>query len=457
MKRMMMIAATVAAGIGMAPLANAADLPKTTQKMLKALKLNASILKGVDQELTVPKAWLKTARNKEKIVKIYTTMRPKAWKKMNDIWKERYPGIELKHSEVRGAGRRYIRPLAAFKEGRYLTDIVMGLSGNVYLFRNANAFHSLADIPTYKSAVPDATKQKDHIAAATRSRYWCMSYNTKRVKKSDLPKTWDDLVNSKRFGGKKLLIGNRPNNWLLNLWEAKGDDWGRDFTTKMMKGLKPQLRKEGMSGLLQLVILGEGDAAIPSAMNRVAPLHDKGAPIGHHCPTPVVNTVSELGVFKNAPHINGAKIWVNWFLSKEGQIAQYWANKSTPVHKGLQGKEFIRWPASVKGKALAVHGTDSAATSVRLAKFWNPLWLGGGGYIPPKASIVTVKLEAVKRGGRRIHFTVNGKKDKAKVSRSRTKIEVGGKSAKRKDMKVGMTCKVKYPAGGGEAKYIKCN
>ena len=116
MKRMMMIAATVAAGIGMAPLANAADLPKTTQKMLKALKLNASILKGVDQELTVPKAWLKTARNKEKIVKIYTTMRPKAWKKMNDIWKERYPGIELKHSEVRGAGRRYIRPLAAFKE-----------------------------------------------------------------------------------------------------------------------------------------------------------------------------------------------------------------------------------------------------------------------------------------------------------------------------------------------------
>ena len=85
--------------------------------------------------------------------------------------------------------------MAAFKEGRYLTDIVMGLSGNVYLFRNANAFHSLADIPTYKSAVPDATKQKDHIAAATRSRYWCMSYNTKRVKKSDLPKTWDDLVN----------------------------------------------------------------------------------------------------------------------------------------------------------------------------------------------------------------------------------------------------------------------
>ncbi|MFT5538811.1 MAG: ABC-type Fe3+ transport system substrate-binding protein, partial [Alphaproteobacteria bacterium] len=335
MNRITTLSAAFVAGMAMTSLAGAAELPKTTQKMLKALKLDGSVIKGIDEELKVPQAWLDTARNKEKVVNIYTTMRPKAWKKMHDIWKERYPGIKLKHSEVRTSSRRYIRPLAAFKEGRYLTDVVMGLSGNVYLFRNAKAFESVADIPNYKNHVDNDVKQPDHIAVPTRARFWCMAYNTKRVKQSDLPKTWDDLVNSKRFAGKKLLIGNRPNNWLLNLWEAKGDAWGKDFSTKLMKNLQPQLRKEGMSALLNLVVLGEGDAALPSAMNRVAPLHDKGAPIGHHCPEPVVFTVSELGIFKNSPHINGAKIWVNWFLSKEGQIAQFWANGSTPIHNEL--------------------------------------------------------------------------------------------------------------------------
>jgi iron(III) transport system substrate-binding protein len=457
MNRLTTLSAAFVAGMAMTSLAGAAELPKTTQKMLKALKLEGSVMKGIDNELKVPKAWLDTARNKEKVVNIYTTMRPKAWKKMNDIWKERYPGIKLKHSEVRTSSRRYIRPLAAFKEGRYLTDIVMGLSGNVYLFRKAKAFESVADVPNYKNFVDNDVKQPDHIAVPTRARFWCMSYNSKRVKKSDLPKTWDDLVNSDRFAGKKLLVGNRPNNWLLNLWEANGDAWGKDFSTKLMKKLQPQLRKEGMSALLNLVVLGEGDAAIPSAMNRVGPLHDKGAPIAHHCPEPVVFTVSELGIFKNSPHINGAKIWVNWFLSKEGQIAQFWANGSTPIHTELQSNSrFVRWPELVKGKKRAIHGPDAAATSVRLAKFWGPLWLQGGGYVPPKAGSVTVKLDKVVRGGRVLEFMVGGKPDKAKMSRSRSKVTIGGKKAKRGDLKPGMTCKVNYPAGGGEAKTVDC-
>jgi len=33
---------------------------------------------------------------------------------------------------------------------------------------------------------------------------------------------------------------------------------------------------------------------------------------------------------------------------------------------------------------------------------------------------------------------------------------IKGKKVKRKKLKVGMTCKFKFPGAGGEAKYIKC-
>ena len=454
MNRLTAVCAAFAAGMAFTTVAVAADLPKATQKMLKALKLDPGILNGVDQELVVPKAWMDAAL-KEGQVDIYSTHRPKDWKKIADVWHARYPKIKLNQQEVRTSARRYIRPLAAFKEGRYLVDITIGLSGNVYLFRRAGAFADLSDLPNYK-VIPEEVRQKDGIAVATRTRYWCLTYNTNKVKKSELPKTWDDLVNGDRFAGKKLMIGNRPNNWLLNLWEAKGDDWGKEFTRKLLVNLKPQLRKEGMSAILNLVILGEGDMAVPSAMNRVGPLVKKGAPIGFHCPEPVPYTVSELGVFKGAPHIHAAKLWVNWLLSKEGQVAQYWAEKSTPIHKGLQGKEFVYFPEEVDGKKKAVLGEDSAATSGRLAKYWDPLWIGGGGYVPPKASTVDVKLGEIINGGRKIAFDVKGKKQTASISGSRTKIMVGGNKAKRGALKAGMQCKVRYAGDGGEAKSIDC-
>lgn len=456
MNRFAALTTAAVAGVTLAGLAGAAELPKATQEMLKALKFNAEILSGVDDELKVPQAWLDAANNKEKEVIIYSTHRPKDWKKISDIFSARYPGIKVKQSEVRTSSRRYIRPLAAFKEGRYLTDITIGLSGNVYLFRQAGAFENLSDLPNYRN-IPDEAKQNDHIVVATRSRYWCTAYNTRKVKKEELPRTWDDLVSSDRFGNKKLMIGNRPNNWLLNLWEAKGDDWGKTFTHKLLVDLKPQLRKEGMSAILNLVVLGEGDLTVPAAMDRVGAEAEKGAPVSFHCPEPVPFTVSELGVFKGAPHVNAAKIWVNWFLSKEGQVAQYWAEDSTPIHKGLQRKEFLAFPEAVEGKKKALLGDDADKTSVRLAAFWDPLWLnGGGGGAAAPSGPVTVKLGGIIEDGRKISFDVKGARHTASISGSRTKITVGGKPGNRGALKAGMDCKVNYAGDGGEAKSIDC-
>ena len=49
--------------------AGAAELPKSTQKMLSDLKLSTDILKGLDRELRMPAGWVKGAKL-EGVVKI---------------------------------------------------------------------------------------------------------------------------------------------------------------------------------------------------------------------------------------------------------------------------------------------------------------------------------------------------------------------------------------------------
>lgn len=74
----------------------------------------------------------------------------------------------------------------------------------------------------------------------------------------------------------------------------------------------------------------------------------------------------------------------------------------------------------------------------------------------PKGSTVTVTLTAVENGGRAIAFRDGGKDAKAKLSGSRSRIEIGGKGAKRNMLKPGMSCEVTYAGPGSEASLVAC-
>ena len=68
----------------------------------------------------------------------------------------------------------------------------------------------------------------------------------------------------------------------------------------------------------------------------------------------------------------------------------------------------------------------------------------------------TGKVTKTENGGRKISLMHDGKEVSAKVSGSRTKITVGGKKAKRKAVKAGMTCTFVYLRPGAEAKEVNC-
>ncbi len=363
-------------GISSTP-ALAASLPKATEEMARKLKLDPKILANIDKELQVPQAWLDGAK-KERKLRVFSTFDPGQAEVLFRPFKERYPFIGMEYSRA-GHEDRAIRTIVAYKNKRILTDIVTGLGGSFFLFKEINALEDMRNLPNWKNNPVD-TVDPEGLWVGMHMRYWCMAYNTRFLKKEDMPKRWDDLLTNPKFRNGNLALGNRPQLWALALWKANGEKWVKDFLARLFSELQPQLRREGMNAIVELMAAGEFYATIPSAEYRTYQKQLDGAPISYHCPEPVPTAVSELGILKGSPNINSARLFANWFLSVEGQIAQYVSDYAPPVHKDLRRREFVPFADEILPKKLAVRDPASELEiQPKLLAYWDELWLKSGG------------------------------------------------------------------------------
>jgi iron(III) transport system substrate-binding protein len=353
--------------------AGAAELPKATQKALAKLKIDPSILKGLDKELNVPKAWLDGAA-KEKEVVILGTWSNRQFPGMTASFRERYPFVKLRYHRS-GTSARGMKVLIALREGRVITDVTTAVADSYFVFAKMKALADLRELPGYRN-VPRELAARDGTWAAHKLSFRCMAYNTTKVKKSDLPKTWDDLLNNPRWRGGKIALSNHPNSWLLSLWGGKGEKWGADFTRRLFQQVRPQQRKEGMTATTALTVAGEFDANIPAPEWRAKSYAQKGAPIGYHCPTPVPVNLSQIVMLKKAKNKNGARLFINWMLSSEGQFMQYAKSFAVPVHSALRSPRFLAFAETITGKRQIIRDDAMLGSDMhkRMLKLWKSEW-----------------------------------------------------------------------------------
>jgi ABC-type Fe3+ transport system substrate-binding protein len=358
------------------PEGHAAELPRATQKLLADLKLAPAILSGLDKELDVPKAWIEGAQ-REAALRVSGTWDPDQFRRMNLAFLERYPFV--KQSYTRGNRQeRVLAPLIAFQSGRSTMDVMSGIGAAFGPYKEAGALEDLRDLPNFDN-VPVGMRDEDGLWVGERLRYWCMSYNTNLVGKEHLPASWDDLLTDPIWRDHRLAIADRPNLWIGNIWAAPGygEAWGKRFIAGLFTQVQPQVRKEGANALVTMVVAGEFYGAVPSADFRTRQYADKGAPVGWHCPLPVPMSISEMGMLKGNPHQAASKLWISWFLSKEGQIAQYEAIRSPPVHRALQTKEFLSFPEQIVGRRMAFREPGQLERDLpHVFEAWNP-WFQG--------------------------------------------------------------------------------
>src|SRR5262249_9684699 len=152
------------------------------------------------------------------------------------------------------------------------------------------------------------------------------------VKKADLPKQWDDILTNPFWRKGNFAVSNTAAGWLTALYKAKGAEWTRNFMTKLFVEVKPQRRNEGRDASVALTAAGEQAGVAPSGDYRVRDFANKGAPVSFHCPDIVPMAPTQIGILRGSPANNGAKVWLNWFLSKEGQVGLHAANGGVSAH-----------------------------------------------------------------------------------------------------------------------------
>lgn len=352
--------------------AYAEDIQSSTMTQLKARKIDPSIMTGLDRELAIPQAWIDSAK-KEPPVQILATWEPPEWKVMSESFRSRYPSVKLEY--VRSSrDNRQVQALMAFKQGRYVADVITSFSSIYHDLREANGLVDLRVLPAFTSAIPGAVDLAG-LWATERVTYWCMAYNTEMVKKLDLPKDWDDILTNPFWRNGNFALGNTPAGWLPVLHQAKGADWTRDFITRLFVDVKPQRRNEGRDASVQLTAAGEQAAVVPAGDYRVRGFASRGAPVSFHCPSIVPMEQVQIGILRGSPAPNGAKVFLNWFLSKEGQLGLYIGTGAESAHKDFQRTEFLSYPEEVvnPSKKVVIDGFDMTVLN-ELQKLWSQGW-----------------------------------------------------------------------------------
>lgn len=195
--------------------------------------------------------------------------------------------------------------------------------------------------------------------AATLLTVFVQAYNTNQVKKEDLPKSFQDLLDPKWKG--KLGIEAEDFDWfaatVTQLGEAKGLKLFRDIVAA--NGISV---RKGHTLLNNMV--GSGEVGLALTMYNYMPERGrkKGVPIDWLALEPVIARANGIGIARNAPHANAALLFYDYMLSPEAQ-------------KTLASMDYVPTNAAVESplKNMKLTLIDPAVTLGQLEK-WTKLY-----------------------------------------------------------------------------------
>jgi iron(III) transport system substrate-binding protein len=142
-----------------------------------------------------------------------------------------------------------------------------------------------------------------------------LGYNTNHVKKSDVPRSYNDLL-APKWKSKKISIDNDGLGLLLGLSIA----WGKDKAIgylKQLAGNEP-VPGRGHSFRVQQIAAGEYFLTLAYA-NPIQAAKFQGAPVDWVVLEPVPVSLNAIMLAERAAHPNAGKLYIDFILSREGQ------------------------------------------------------------------------------------------------------------------------------------------
>ena len=179
--------------------------------------------------------------------------------------------------------------------------------------------------------------------AATLLSVWVQAYNTTRVTRDSLPKTYEDLLDPKWKG--KLGIEAKDQDWFASIVDVMGGgEAGLAFFRDLVAANGVSVRL-GHTLLTNLVVSGEVPLALTVYNYMPEQAKKRGAPIDWFVLEPAIARSNAVGVARHAPHPNAALLFYEYLLSEEAQrhfVSMDYVPSNTKVASPLEGVTIVQ-------------------------------------------------------------------------------------------------------------------
>ena len=293
-------------------------LKKAAEKTQKAVTQPAQ-KSGQNETAAAEAAFQKVAKElypkaqKEGALIVYSVWDVEHLRTITDAFMKRYPGIKATYWQ--GTNPNIVtRVLTEFQGGQSSVDVILSDNAPPVL-RAAGA------IAPYETVQKNVLVIHDPTMATVSLQIQALTYNTKKMKPADLPKSWEDVANPKYKGLVALddpMRAGPLSSMLAGLKEVWKDDTRFNNFVKGLKSLNVPVHKS-TSAMFRLVISGEYDICMPALLHDVMEEKEKGTPIDYVKTVPPVVFPRQAGIYVKAPNPNAAKLFAEWAISQEGQ------------------------------------------------------------------------------------------------------------------------------------------
>jgi iron(III) transport system substrate-binding protein len=161
---------------------------------------------------------------------------------------------------------------------------------------------------------PDSVKDLDGTWTSFFMNTHVLVYNTKLVKKDELPKTYDEIINSK---WKDKIVISEDFDIFGMMLKVMGRTKGLDFMRRL--ATQGAVLKNSYSLAIQAVASDEVALGVNLYGTRTEEFKKKGAPVDWIPLEFTLASLEPLAVAAKAPHPNSARLFVDFLLSKEAQ------------------------------------------------------------------------------------------------------------------------------------------
>jgi len=176
---------------------------------------------------------------------------------------------------------------------------------------------------SYETVQKDVLVLHDPTMPTVSLQVQALTFNTKKIKPAEMPKSWEEVANPKFKGMVALddpMRAGPLSSMLAGLKEQWKDDNRFNHFLRGLKALNVPVHKS-TSAMFRLVIAGEYAICMPALLHDVIEEKEKGTPVDYLKTVAPVVFPRQAGIYGKAPNPNAARLFAEWAISLEGQKA----------------------------------------------------------------------------------------------------------------------------------------